>query len=350
MKKIKNILTLSATVIATVIGAGFATGREIFSFFCIHGVWGIVGLICVFVLFWFAFDAVLCFCYDNAINGFSSFLNCIPMRWLARMVEVCVAAFSFCGLCAMAAATGTYFAQTLHLPYAVGVVILLVLCSIVLLKDIRGLTNVNLLLAPFICAGLLWVCVHSILFRDVQTFAYGHYYQRTMVSIRDGIVYVSYNLLSVLVVLCSMRTYCENKKEIKSACFISSATLTMLAICIWGVLCVYRNKIELGSIPLSDIVVRSGSSYSLIYSLLLLFSVFTTAIGCGYGALDFLKTQYRMQTHTAVIVLILATVPICAFGFSEIVRVIYSFFGYLGLPFLIFLIYLASNLGRKHLK
>ncbi len=348
MRKFKDIFMLSTTIVATVIGAGFATGQEIFSFFSVHGKWGAVGLLFVFILFYMVFETVLLFNHRNSVNGFNEFLDYIHSPCAKYLIEACVAAFSFCGLCAMASATGALFLQSFHIPRMVGVFCLFFVCTIVLLNDICGVAKVNLYLAPLICIGIFLVCVHGILYRDVQTFAYEHYYKKAAASLTDGGVYVSYNLLSVLVVLCSMGSYCKNEKEIKISCLLTSGMLTGLAICIWFVLGIYKNKIMLGDIPLYDIVERSGRAYTAIYSFMLMFSVLTTALGCGYGALDFLKTRYHMTTRGAVFVLMLAAVPICMLEFTEIVRFLYSFFGYLGLPFIMYLFYLRLKLIKMN--
>ena len=40
----KNILKIVFVIIATLIGAGFASGKEIYSFFFIYGIKGILGI------------------------------------------------------------------------------------------------------------------------------------------------------------------------------------------------------------------------------------------------------------------------------------------------------------------
>ena len=68
---------------------------------------------------------------------------------------------------------------------------------------------------------------------------------------------------------------------------------------------------------------------------------------CGFAVLDFLRKHFRVSTGFGIGFLIVLACPVCLLGFSGIVRVLYSVFGYLGLPFLIILIFSQIKLSRK---
>ncbi|MCT2534954.1 hypothetical protein NC661_17530 [Aquibacillus koreensis] len=53
MKQKSNTLKIAAAYIGTIVGAGFATGQEVFQFFTSYGIQGIWGIILSAGLFYF---------------------------------------------------------------------------------------------------------------------------------------------------------------------------------------------------------------------------------------------------------------------------------------------------------
>ena len=345
--RFKNVLCLSSTIVATVIGAGFATGQEIYSFFNRYGKWSFMGLLLVLIVFCSVFRYVLEACCFNRLDGFSALLMHLHMRKAGKWMETGVALFSFCGFCAMASASGTLVSQTLDLPYMYGVLAMLVICGVILSFDIRALAGANCVLAPVICVGLIYYALYGVLFRSVATLSQGHYYVNAAQIFVSALVYASYNLLSAVVVLCAMRRYCDSERTIHMASGISASVLVIVALLLWFVIYIYQNKIALGEIPMLQIASRGGKMHQYIYSGLLFMSVYTTAVSCGFAVLDFLRKHFRVSTGFGIGFLIVLACPVCLLGFSGIVRVLYSVFGYLGLPFLIILIFSQIKLSRK---
>ena len=341
----KNTIYITATIVATVVGAGFATGQEIYSFFNVYGKGSLLGIVIMLFGFVFAFYTVLRYCFVRRIDSFSAFLSELLPRKFGKMIYVCVALFSFCGLCAMASATGALFLQSFKLPYFAGVFALLIICFLILIFNISGIARLNLYLTPLICLGLVYFSVRGFLFREVATFS-AHYYRNILQICLSAILYVSYNILSVVVVLCSMRQYADNLRNIRLSCAGAGLILTILALMIWSVIELYADKIILGEIPLLQISARSGTVHEIIYGIILLASVLTTAVGCGYATVQFIKQSLHCQTLVAALIAVLSVVPVCYFGFSGIVRVLYTFFGFLGMPFLLILIYSQLKLMR----
>ncbi len=348
MKKIRNVLYITSTLIATVIGAGFATGQEVYSFFNVYGKLSFVGLPVVFIILSFVFNIVLSVCRKTHAKNFSEFLCALNLRKASSWIEAVVALFAFCGFCAMASATGSLLSQIFNLEYFSGTILMLFLCAVILLKDIRAIAAVNFILAPIICAGMIYVTVNGILFRSIQTTSISHYYVNYSKILLSAILYASYNILSALSVICSMHQYCDSERCVRISSVLAAGILVSLIALVWVLLELYAGKIELGDMPLLNIIARNGNSQVWIYSIFLFASIFTTALGCGYAALNFLKCRYKMTSFTAVIFLIAASLPICMLGFSEIIRKLYSLFGYIGIPFLIILFYL--RIKKDHIE
>ena len=70
----KKILKAVFVIIGTLIGAGFASGQEIYIFFYQYGVNGILGIIISSLLLGFVTYKV-CICQENELANYKSFLK-----------------------------------------------------------------------------------------------------------------------------------------------------------------------------------------------------------------------------------------------------------------------------------
>lgn len=67
-----NIIFL---LIGTMIGAGFASGKEIFIFFGKYGYLGILGIIISSLLFYIVINSTLKYIFNNKIYSYNDFIN-----------------------------------------------------------------------------------------------------------------------------------------------------------------------------------------------------------------------------------------------------------------------------------
>ena len=74
---LKNVLTISMVIIGSIIGAGFASGQEINSFFYKYGIIGILGIIIsIFLISLIIYKVFLIIKKEN-INTYKNFLEII---------------------------------------------------------------------------------------------------------------------------------------------------------------------------------------------------------------------------------------------------------------------------------
>ena len=78
--------------IATLVGAGFASGQEIVSFFVKFGRYSIVGIVISSVLFALIAYAVLFACAKNKIHTFNEYLDTFCTGYIKRNI------LNFCGI------------------------------------------------------------------------------------------------------------------------------------------------------------------------------------------------------------------------------------------------------------
>lgn len=186
---------------------------------------------------------------------------------------------------------------------------MLLACAVVFFFDLKGILTVNAVLAPIMAVSLFVLGVMSFVFRDTAVFGSGILARLCDNFIVSALIYASYNLLTAIVILAQMRQIVTKKRVALGAAVIGGAALFIIALAIWAAIGLYYGKIELGEMPFLTIVARRGDIMRILYSVVLYFSMFTTAISCGYGVLEWLRHTFRIKKLTAIVVLIAVSCP-----------------------------------------
>ncbi len=338
MNELKNSLLIAGTFIATVIGAGFASGQEILSYFVIYGKNSIYGLFIVCTLFIMCSICVMVRVNRDNIDSFDEYASAICGKFSAAFIKLCVVLFMFASFCSMVAGSGELFSGSFGLEKSVGIWVMLGACVVVFLFDLNGILTLNSILAPIMSISLFFLGIYAFLFRDTATFGSGIIEVLCKNYITSSLVYASYNMLTSIVILAEMRSLITKKR----VCFISSAigggALFFIALAMWASLMLYFGKIPLGSMPFLTVVSRKGEFIKLIYSIVVYLSMLTTAVSCGYGVLRWLRGKLKIKRLSAIILTIALSLPVIFLGFEGIVKNIYSLFGYLGLVLIVYIL------------
>lgn len=338
MKEAKNILLIAGTYVATVIGAGFASGQEILSFFVIYGRNSILGLLIVLFMFTFGAAFILERVYKSGIDSFGDYMLCVSNAWWKRIFEYLCAVSLLCGFCAMAAGSGELLYGQFGWNRFFGTALMIAVCTAVFLFDLKGILTLNSLLAPIMTVGLILLGICAFVFRDDTAFLqFGAIRRLTENWVVSAVVYGAYNLFTASVILCEMRPLIHKRSTPYLAAGLGAVILVCIAVVIWAAIKLYYGKILLGQMPLFTIAARQGALIENAYAVIVYLSMFTTAVSCGYGFMSMLKGFFHTSKPVSILALVLISVPICSFGFEGIVKNIYAAFGYLGLPLILFI-------------
>lgn len=338
MKDIKNMLLIAGTYVATVVGAGFASGQEILSYFVVYGRQSVYGLMLVCVLFMLCALCVLMRTEKDGIDSFDEYMHRIAGRRMCVFIKMCVTLFMFVSYCSMAAGSGELFLDGFGAAPAYGMAAMMIICAVVFWFDIKGIVAVNAVLAPVLAVSLFFLGVVSFVFRDTAVFGGGILSKLCSNWVVSALVYASYNLLSAIVILAQMRRIVTKHRIALGSAVIGASVLFVIALAIWAAIGLYYGKVELGEMPFWTIVSRYGGFVKAVYSAVLYFSMMTTAISCGYGVLEWLTHTLKIKKLTAILVLTAASCPVLTLGFSGIVKNVYAVFGCLGFLLVVYVL------------
>lgn len=232
----------------------------------------------------------------------------------------------------MVAGFGTFFKQEFGISNILGALIIITFSIIVFKKGIEGIEKINFILIPFI--------IFTILFLKYKTSSINFYYlehTKNFSWLIKSILYASYNSIILIPILINLKNKINTKKEIFKICIGTFLITLLLSVSIF--LLIQKNYYDLiyTQMPLITVAGRFGTKYKLVYSIVILTAIFTTAISSGYIFLKNVSKDKKQYKHFIYIISIIALI-LSPIGFGTLLDLLYPILGYLGLIQIIFMI------------
>ena len=342
-KSLFNILGVSCGYAAAVIGAGFASGQEIVSFFVKYGKCSIIGICIACVIFSLFSCAVLCTCVDKKIYNYSDFLDSIfKGGHIRRIMEVMTLVFAAASLCVMTACAGEMGKVLLGVPGIAGALAFTAACGAIFFMGSKKLMEINSVLGAVIVFGIILSCLYILRFREHQAFA-----NEASMAVSGG-VYAGYNLLTAGAILSGMSRCLKSRGEAVLSSEVSGFVLFVMITLIWGVLGIYYGKINLGEIPMLTMSLRQNNILGIFYGIMLLFAVLTTGVSNGFGVIDI--AVKKISRTKAVVILLITAFCMSGAGFANLINTAYRICGYVGMVIVFAIIYKFLKNMKKVIK
>ena len=328
----KNVLKVVFVIIGTLIGAGFASGQEVYLFFFSYGMKGLIGILISSIIIGVVIYSTFNILNKYKINTYKDFLNIlIPKNTKLKIIaNFIINIFILITFFIMIAGFGAYFEQEIGINRLVGSLILAIITFIVFMTSIKGVVKVNELIVPILIGFIFIIGIISI--KDIHILNLENYVIRTNYTnfALSAVLYSSYNSILLIPVLITLNNYVKNKKQIFYISFISAIVTILLSVIIF--LLLVRVDVDISKLEMPVVYVVSNMFKILryIYGVIILGSIFTTAISLGVSFLQ--NTAINKKGYTQIsIIMCITSVIISKFGFSNLVSLLYPIFGYLGL-------------------
>ena len=328
----KNVLKVVFVIIGTLIGAGFASGQEVYLFFFSYGMKGLIGILISSIIIGVVIYSTFNILNKYKINTYKDFLNIMIQKntKLKIIANFIINIFILITFFIMIAGFGAYFEQEIGINRLVGSLVLAIITFIVFMTSIKGVVKVNELLVPILIGFIFIIGIISI--KDTHILNLENYVIRTNYTnfALSAVLYSSYNSILLIPVLITLNNYVKNKKQIFYISFISAIVTILLSVIIF--LLLVRVDVDISKLEMPVVYVVSNIFKILryIYGVIILGSIFTTAISLGVSFLQNTAKNKKGYTQIAIIMCI-TSVIISKFGFSNLVSLLYPIFGYLGL-------------------
>lgn len=333
----KNIFKVVVVIIGTLIGAGFASGQEIYLFFFSYGIKGIIGIVVSSILMGITIYKTLVIVDSFNVKNYKEYLELFikPKKEeknfnLRNIINTIINVFLLITFFIMIAGFGAYFGQEIGISNISGSIILAILSFIVLTTSVKGVVKVNEILVPIL---IIFVVVIGILnLKNISILQLDKHIVRVNNSnyILSAILYCSYNSILLIPVLITLKNYIKNRNQIKFISILTTVITIILSVMIFLILIKVDVDITKLEMPAVYVVSNMFKYLKIIYGFIILSSIFTTAISLGNSFIQNIRKNKKSYPQIALIMCI-TSVLVSQIGFSNLINFLYPIFGYLGL-------------------
>ncbi len=323
----REIFSIVLVIIGALIGAGFASGQEIYSFFYSYGVIGLIGLIITCSLISITIYKSLKIIYQNKINNYDEFLKIfIKNEKVTKAINIVLNILLLVTFYIMIAGFGAYFEQEIGINRILGSALLAFMTAIVFFTSVKGVLKVSEYIVPVLILFIVIIGGMNLLSTQAAT-------ELPIMKkgwILSSISYCSYNMILLIPVLISLRKQITKEQNIKYIAIISGILMIIMSVMIYMLLMKSDVEISTLEMPIVYIIRTFFAKFKIIYAFIILSSIFTTAISIGIGFLQNISKNKKSYTQF-VIFMCITSLIISNFGFSKLVNFVYPLFGYLGI-------------------
>lgn len=310
-------------IIGTTIGAGYASGRELWQFF---GHESGLAIVLFMVFFSISCYVIMDISYQRKSTHYLPVLREIVGEGLTKIYDIMILLYLFTTTVVMIAGSGAT-GQAFNFSYWWGIVIIVVALIALFMKDINGILSMNQFILPLLLGGLLFILIVFTFDQELELFSHWHEQRNWMAAFP----FTALNILPLIAVLGAIGNKVSSKKEIVIACFGSGAILGVISYIYNSSLIQIAEEILLYEIPLFAILKEYPFEMLIFMSVMLWFAIFTTAAAGILGIVTRIQEFFKMPLVLIVVLIIVTMIPLTTFGFSTLISYIYPVYGILNL-------------------
>lgn len=362
MTALKKSLCISLSIVGAIVGVGFASGKEIVTFFVRHGYLSL--LFCLTTGFLFGLFSFIIFKLykskdlneakvkishknkkrknaEASIKNASTIQNNNKNTKTDNLFNIVlfVCQISICS--AMFAGIDSMF-EIWKVDLIFGCVLKIVLlfaCYIYLIKVNGGVYSANLVLSVGMLVLVVLVFGIRLIaktynFASVGVFNIGLLYM--------PLLYVGMNIFTVFPLLCeTANKLTSNKQQITTSVLIGTFVFVTLGIVCLSLL-LFGGNLD-GEMLMVEVADSVCGVIGFIYSFVVMLGIVTTLLSTAYGASKLLLSKFKRPWATLVCLCVSFTLSFV--GFSKIIDFVYPLIGLLCLLFMIIKIIIAKRMN-----
>lgn len=316
-------------IIGAIIGAGFASGKEIFEYFAKFGIYSLLFVIPLFVFFYFFIYTYLKFGENHANFDLKKFSSSIGKNYKLFNVSFNIynvgLFFTFLVLCSamfsgLVSLFSTYLPSGHKLLYFLASLVITVVLVKTSFKSFKLLSN---LVVPLI---VLFVIINVVCSLGSGNFCTDFGFSNILPLPFLTIAYASQNTFFSSFVIIKLGSNL-NKKQRAQTSFLTSLVICLLITL--GILCfLFNPKLAYCDMPFVEVAISINPVFSVLFATIIFGSIITTHATCLTSLKEFFKGEKKYNNTTVMIALIIL---LSLLNFGKIVQYLYPLIGVFGL-------------------
>ncbi|MET3683837.1 putative membrane protein YkvI [Alkalibacillus flavidus] len=311
-------------IVATMIGAGYASGREIWEFF---GHDSSFAIILFAILFTISCHVILSLSYELKSDDYMPLLRRLLGDNWAKLYDWSILLYLFSTIFVMISGSGATVA-VFEWPPVIGIALMVIGLLIVVPKGMDGILSVNRLLLPLMVVALSLVLILFVWREHIPLWGYDMGGQGNWMA---SIPFTSLNVLPLIAVLGAVGKNIKQPQEIYVASIGSGLILGVISYLYNMSLVQVADQLYFYDVPLFAILY--GYRIEIFFGMagLLIFAIYTTALTSLFGLIARIQSYFPLTEGKLGLALIVLALPFTLVGFSDLISYLYPLYGVINL-------------------
>ncbi|WP_236177061.1 YkvI family membrane protein [Pseudomonas qingdaonensis] len=330
----KESLKIAGAFVGVIVGAGFASGRELLLMFVDFGVWGLLGAVVSASLFIFLGMVLAGMGSRLRASSHKDVVNALCGRYLGAFVDLMITFFMFAVTVVMLAGGGALLEQQFGIPALFGSLAVTVIVVAIVCLDVQKVIGMigaatPLLILTAVAVALYGVATRGLSFGELDQLASQ---QDAGAShwLLGALLYVSYNIVAGVPFLSIMGGTAKTEKHAIWGGIFGGALLGVLMLVMsLGLLSRLDSVADL-PMPMLSIATEISPVLGLVMAVVIFLMILNTAVGTLYSfsarLLPAGTRTFRIGSAAAGALAFVGSLV----GFVSLVGQVYPLFGYLG--------------------
>ena len=343
-------LQVGLTYIGTVVGAGFASGQEIYQFFGRFGVAGFLGVVLGVLLFAWVGYRVMGLGQKLGATSYRELNTYLFGPRVGRWVDWLMTIMLFGVTVTMVAGAGALMEERLNWPYLLGTLLTIGITYGTLLRGMNGILRANMVIVPTMISFALAAAAQSLLhpggglqMLNFRTALPGPTWITALLS---AVLYVAFNTGLAIGVLLPLGASMPSIQVIRRGACLGALGLGGMATAVMVALDSHPDS-RVYAIPMAHIATFLGPWMRWVFVFVLWGEIYSTLVANVFALAAWLNPDNEKVKYWTYVFVLLVSLVVSLVGFTTMVRVAYPFFGWL-CTFLVMTIVWHPWLEKSH--
>ena len=330
-----NVFQVAAVYVGTIVGAGFATGKEIVEFFTQYGLYGLFGIVIAGYIFIFTGMKIMLISSRIGATTYEEFNQFLFGKKVAGIINVFFLIMLIGVTAVMVSGSGAVFEEQLGIEKSIGSWSTIILATIVLLMGMKGVFTVNSFVVPIMVGFSILLFIYSFASGDFFSLASEIPEQGlTLKMIFSPFAYTAFNLALSQAVLVPVAFEIKDEKIIRQGAILGGILLTVILLTGHFSLMTLPD-VTYFEIPSAVLMKTQAGHLYWIFILVIYGEIFTSVIGNIYGLQRQISRYVRIPSILIIAFIFMVALIISEFGYGKLLGYLYPVFGYISLLFLL---------------
>ncbi|MGD7008969.1 YkvI family membrane protein [Metabacillus sp. 84] len=331
------IVQIAFVYVGTVVGAGFATGKEIVEFFSRFGAAGTLGILLAGGLFVHLGTKLMIIAARVRAPSFKEMNEYLMGKKAGKAVNSMMMLLLFGVTSVMVSGAGAIFEERFGLSSSAGVLASILITLLVMSRGLHGVVGVNMLVVPMLI--LLSAAIMGSSIKDGGLpVLYSAVNWHDFSWILSAVCYAAYNLALAQAVLVPLAYEVKDEDVLKHGGMLGGMILMFIMLGSHLALIHIPGAIKF-EIPMAEVMNSVFSAAYHLYVLVIFGEVLTSIIGNLYGMERRLSKLIRLPRMSVIAIILGLCFFLSFIGYGKLISSIYPVLGYISLLFLAALLF-----------